>query len=450
MDIKGKKISIIGAVRSGIAAAKLAKKMGAVPFVSDFSPAEKMTAAKNKLDAENISCEFGRHSEKVFECDLIVTSPGVPSDSDILKSAKKKNIRIISELEFACRFCKGKIVAITGTNGKTTTTMLCSHLLNRGGLKAYTAGNIGLAFSEIALDVNENEYVSLETSSFQLDFIEEFKPDYGILLNITPDHLDRYDNVFKNYIDSKMNLIANQNEFDFFIYNSDDENIPRVIGNKSVNVYSFSVNQKIKKGTYISEGKIFFADKEDEEIVCGTDALILKGEHNLSNALSVVTVAKIIGIPNAVIKDALASFPGVEHRLEFVRNYKGVDFINDSKATNVDSVWYALRSFNKPIFLILGGKDKGNDYTRIEALVKKNVKKIYAIGASADKVFNFFKNDTDVEKVNTLEEAVLKGSIDAVENEIVLLSPACASFDMFENYEHRGRVFKEAVNNLPL
>jgi UDP-N-acetylmuramoylalanine--D-glutamate ligase len=448
MDISGQKISIIGAVRSGIAAAKLAKKMGAVPFVSDFSPAEKMIENKSKLETEGIQFEFGHHSGRVLDCDLIVTSPGVPSDSEILKSAQEKNIRIISELEFGFRVCKGKIIAITGTNGKTTTTMLCSHILNSGGFKTYTAGNIGLAFSEIALDVKENEYVSLETSSFQLDFIEKFKPDFGIILNITPDHLDRYDNVFQNYIDSKMNIMSNQDSSDYFIYNADDENTPRSFNNNSVNIYSFSTSKKINGGSYCDGGKIIFNSDGKNEIVCDTNVISLKGEHNLSNALPVVTVSKLMGISNGVIKEALSSFPGVEHRLEFVREYRGVIYINDSKATNVDSVWYALRSFDKPVYLILGGKDKGNDYNRIKSLVIKNVKKIYAIGSSADKVYDFFNIDVDVEKVGSLDEAVSKAHKEALENEIVMLSPACASFDMFDNYEHRGKVFKKAVNNL--
>ncbi len=447
-EIQNKKISIIGAVRSGIGAAKLAKRLGAIPFVSESAPKEKIEENLNILEKENIQFEFGGHSEKVYDCDFIITSPGVPSNSIVLMNAYKKGIKVISEVEFASWFCKGKIISITGTNGKTTTTSLCEHVLNKCGAKTYAAGNIGLAFSEIVLDVKEDEFVALETSSFQLDHIENFKPYISTILNITPDHLDRYDNNFQNYINSKLNVFKNQNENDFLILNLDDEKSPKEISNQKVNGFYFSLKNDVANGVHLEENKIIYKRDNNIEFTCLTTDLSLKGEHNVANSMAVISIGKILNLDNEKIKSGLKTFPGVEHRLEFVREIDGVTFINDSKATNVDSVWYALRSFDQPLFLILGGKDKGNDYNQIKDLVVEKVQKIYAIGSSADKVFNFFHQLVKVEVKETLEDCVKTANNEARENDIVLLSPACASFDMFNSYEHRGKVFKEAVNNL--
>ncbi len=448
MNIAGKKISIIGAVRSGIGAAKLAKKLGAVPFVSDSSPKEKLEKSIAVLEAENISYECEKHSSKVFDCDLIVTSPGVPTNSQILISAREKRIKIVSEVEFASWFCKGKIIAITGTNGKTTTTALMDHVLNENGIKSYAAGNIGNAFSEIVLDVKENEFVSLETSSFQLDFIDSFKPAFAMILNITPDHLDRYDNSFDKYIASKIKITDKLDENDFFIYNADDLNTFKTMQNDRVCKLGFSIKKEIENGVYSSNGKMFYSINGKAEEVCSVSDLFIKGEHNVANALAVLAVVKILDLPNKKIKQAFGTFKGVEHRIEFVRELNGVEYYNDSKATNVDSVWFALRSFEKPIYLILGGKDKGNNYDQIRELVQKNVKKIYAIGSSANKVHDYFKDMVQTEYKQTLDACVETAREEANPGSVVLLSPACASFDMFDNYEHRGKVFKEAVNKL--
>jgi UDP-N-acetylmuramoylalanine--D-glutamate ligase len=315
-------------------------------------------------------------------------------------------------------------------------------------MKCYLAGNIGLPFSEIVLNVKPDEYVALEVSSFQLDFIDEFKPKYSVILNITPDHLDRYDNRFDLYIKSKMKIVENQADGDIFIYNGDDGNIPIGLASDKTKLFAFSLDKELSSGSFIDKDWIVFSDKECAIDICNVNDLSLKGEHNLQNSLAVINIAKNIGIENNSLTSALASFEGVEHRLEFVREFNGIQYINDSKATNVDSVWYALRSFNQPIYLILGGKDKGNDYTKISDEVRNRVKKIYAIGSSADKIYDFFKNITEVEKVENLNESVLKGSIEAPKNSILLLSPACASFDMFKNYEDRGIKFKQIVNEL--
>lgn len=448
MNIFNKHITIIGAVRSGVAAAKLAKANKAVPFVSDFSPKEKIAGFINELEKHNIEYETGIHSEKVFNADLIVISPGVPSDADVLRIAQNKKIKIVSELEFASWFCKGKIIGITGTNGKTTTTTLCSYTLNSCGVKTYLAGNIGVAFSDIVMNVKENEYVALEVSSFQLEFIEKFKPDFAVILNITPDHLNRYSGSMAKYTAVKMKIMENQTENDYYIFNADDPNIPSIDFEKGIKQYLFSTSGKVNKGAYYFDNSLNFINGNKLEIICLRKNLNLKGEHNLANALAVLNIAKIIGLPNEKIIEAFRTFKGIEHRLEFVREFKGVKYINDSKATNVDALWYALRSFDSPIYLILGGKDKGNDYSKIIQPVKKNVKKIFAIGSSAEKIINYFKDIVEVQKKASLKDCIESAAGQASKGEIVLLSPACASFDMFENYEHRGKVFKEAVMNL--
>ncbi len=448
MNIKNKKISILGAVRSGVAAAKLAKTLGAIPFVSDTASEEKLYVNLKILEHENIKFEINGHSENVFDADLIVTSPGVPSDSEVIKKASKNNIPVISEIEFASGFCKGKIVAITGTNGKTTTTSLTSFALKKTGNKVYTAGNIGLAFSEIALLANEDDYVVLEISSFQLDFVESFKPFISVLLNVTPDHLNRYENNFEKYKNSKAPITLQQTADEYFIYNNDDENIPLAAKESLATKYLFSTKNKVCCGTYFLNNNFIYSENQTEEYITTAEEVSLRGEHNYSNICAVITILKLLKIENEIIISALKEFPGVEHRLEFVRELDGVKYINDSKATNVDAVWYALQSFSEPINLILGGTDKGNDYNKIKNVVIENVKKIYAIGASAEKVFTFFSKFKPVIKVESFEECLLLARKEAVEGEIVLLSPACASFDMFNSYEHRGKVFKKLVREL--
>lgn len=448
MEVKGKKISIIGAARSGVGAAKLVKRVGGIPFVSDFSSKEKIYDAVNQLEMENINFEFGGHTDRVYETNLMIVSPGVPNDSQVLLSARSKRIKLISEVEFAYHYCKGKIIAITGTNGKTTTTSLCGHVFNTCGYKTHVAGNIGLAFSEIVLDVKEGEFVSLEVSSFQLDLIDQFKPAVAMILNITPDHLNRYENSFEKYAQSKQRIYLNQDENDFLILNKDSNAVMSyLIQHKSKSLY-FSLNEEQVNGCYYSGNEVIFKMSGKEEFRCNRNDINIRGEHNLANAMSVICAAKSFNLDNAGIVKALQTFESVEHRLELVRQIDGVKYINDSKATNVDSVWYALKSFDEPILLILGGQDKGNDYSQIKDLVIKKVKKIYAIGSSAEKVYNFFYNDVKVEIEKSLEDAVKIASREAVKGDIVLLSPACASFDMFKNYEHRGKIFKEAVNNL--
>ena len=448
MEVKNKNISVIGAVRSGVGAAKLIKKLGGNPFVSDSGKNKNLIISGETLKENKINFEIGEHTDKVYDCDLMVVSPGVPSNAQILVDAKEKNIEIISEIELAYNFCKAKIIAITGTNGKTTTTSLCGHIFKTSGVKTFIAGNIGTAFSEIVLEASENDFVVLEVSSFQLDLIKDFKPNIGMILNITPDHLNRYENKFENYINSKLRLYKNQDKNDYLILNKDDEILINSLTNYSSKGFYFSLNEPQLNGCYLTGTQIIYNEDGELRFTCDTSGINLKGEHNIANAMAAVNAAKIFNLDNEKIKEGLKTFKGVEHRLEFVREVNGVTFINDSKATNVDSVWYALRSFDEPIFLILGGQDKGNDYSQIKQLVIDKVKKIYAIGSSADKVFNFFHSEVKVEVKPSLEDVVIAANQEARENEIVLLSPACASFDMFDNYEHRGKIFKEAVNKL--
>jgi UDP-N-acetylmuramoylalanine--D-glutamate ligase len=448
MNLENKKISIIGAVRSGIGAAKLVKKLKGIPFVSDASDNVKLRESVKVLDEYKINYELGSHSERIYSCDLMVVSPGVPLNSEVLKKARAQKIKMISELELAAMVCKGKMVAITGTNGKTTTTSLCGHVFNTCGANTYVAGNIGLAFSEIALDVKPNQYAAVEVSSFQLDLIDKFKPKVAVILNITPDHLNRYDDDLQKYVQSKLRIFENQDESDYLILNRDNDLLNKSILKYKSKGFYFSLSSASPDGCYISNGNIVFMSNNKEEFRCTLSDINLRGEHNYSNAMAVINAAKIFGFDNAKIIEGLKSFQGVEHRLEFVREIDGVKYINDSKATNVDSVWYALRSFEQPIYLILGGQDKGNDYNQIKDLVLDKVKKIYAIGSSAEKVFNFFHHHIKVEIKPSLEEVVLSANSEARNNDLVLLSPACASFDMFNDYEHRGKVFKEAVNKL--
>lgn len=449
MEILNKNITIIGAIRSGLGAAKLIKKLGGVPFVSDFSDNEFVRNNVETLKEYGIAYEFGGHSDKVYECDLMVVSPGVPLTSDVIVKAKEKNIKLISEIELAYNFCKGKIIAITGTNGKTTTTSLIAHIINSCGFKAYEAGNIGNAFSEIALDVKENEFVALEISSFQIDLIDKFKPNAALILNITPDHLNRYNYDFQTYINSKLNIYRNQDSEDYLILNqSDPVLMKQTFNNKSKSLY-FSLSGEMETGCFYADGNMILNINGKEIFNFPVKDLHIKGEHNILNTMSALcAVAPYLADKKDDVYNALRSFMPVEHRLEPVREIDGVLFVNDSKATNVDSVWYALRSFDQPLFLILGGQDKGNDYEKIKELVVDKVKKIYAIGSSAEKVFNFFHKLVKVEVKKTLEEAVIAANNEARENDVVLLSPACKSFDQFNSYEHRGRAFKEAVNKL--
>ncbi|CUS91358.1 UDP-N-acetylmuramoylalanine--D-glutamate ligase [Candidatus Kryptonium thompsonii] len=449
-NIEGKKVTVIGGARSGLAVARLLKKMGADVFISDMKKPEEIKYVKftpEELNSAGIKYEFGEHSEKVYDCDFMVISPGVPSNAPVVQKAMELGIKVWSEIEVASWFCKAPIIAVTGTNGKTTTTSLIGHIFKTAGFKTIVAGNIGAPFSDFVLDADEGSIVVLEVSSFQLDHIENFKPKVAVLLNITPDHLDRYDS-FGDYILSKFRIFKNQKEDDFAVYNYDDEIVQPYVESLNVIKLPFSVRDKLSCGGFIEDGYITLNFKNKKERILKMNNLRIRGIHNVYNSLAAALAARAMEVKDEIIRESLQSFEGVEHRLEFVREINGVKFINDSKATNVNSLWYALESFDEPIILIAGGRDKGNDYSKVYDLVKRKVKLIIAIGESKNKIYNEFKNLTNVIEVDSMEEAVKKAYENSVPGDVVLLSPACASFDMFRDYEHRGEVFKKLVNEL--
>ncbi|MFN3133941.1 MAG: UDP-N-acetylmuramoyl-L-alanine--D-glutamate ligase [Candidatus Kryptonium sp.] len=449
-NIEGKRVTVIGGARSGLAVAKLLKKMGVEVFVSDMKKPEEIKYVKftpEELGSAGIKYEFGEHSEKVYDCDFMVISPGVPSNAPVVQKAMELGIKVWSEIEVASWFCKAPIVAVTGTNGKTTTTSLIGHIFRTAGFKVIVAGNIGAPFSDFVLDADEKSIVVLEVSSFQLDHIESFRPRVAILLNITPDHLDRYDS-FGDYILSKFRIFKNQKEDDFAVYNYDDEIVQPYVESLNVVKLPFSVREKLSCGGFIDDGYITLNFKNKKERILKMSDLKIRGIHNVYNSLAAALAARAMEVKDEIIRESLQSFEGVEHRLEFVREINGVKFINDSKATNVNSLWYALESFDEPIILIAGGRDKGNDYSKVYDLVKRKVKLIIAMGESKSKIYNEFKDLTNVIEVDSMEEAVKKAYEKAEPGDVVLLSPACASFDMFRDYEHRGEVFKKLVNEL--
>lgn len=455
-NIEYKSISIIGAARSGVAAAKLLKSKGFKVFLSDSGPKEKISPEFIKeIENAGIEHEFGSHSDKVFEADAIVVSPGVPQDAGVIVKTLSSGKDVLSEVEIASWFCKGKIIAITGTNGKTTTTTLIGEIFKDAGFDTHVCGNIGVPFSDVADRARDNSVAVLETSSFQLDNIKYFNPLIAIILNITPDHLDRYDHSFDKYVLSKMRIAENQSENGHFVYNHDDKSLGGFIASgavikskKSAFSLKSGVTKAVKTGAYTNGKNLMYFYEHGIENVIDTDKLLVKGPHNVYNTMASVIPAKLFDISNDSIVKTLTCFKGVEHRLEFVRDINGIKFYNDSKATNVNSVWYALQGFDSPIILILGGKDKGNDYEEIKELVRQNVKHIIAIGESKEKVVSFFKKIVPVTRAVTMEEAVYKAAGEARKGDNILLSPACASFDMFDNYEHRGKEFKKIVNTL--
>lgn len=450
-DVSGKKISVIGAARSGIAVAELLHTKGSRVFVSDSGNADKLASQISHLNSAGIEIETGKHSERVYDADVIVISPGVPSTSPVVLEAERRGIRIISELEAASWFCSSPVIAVTGSNGKTTTTTLIGRILSDAKKKHAVAGNIGTAFSSVVLELDQTAPAVLEVSSFQLDYIESFHPHVSVLLNITPDHLDRYGGVFERYIASKCRIFENQTKEDYLIYCFDDietqEHVRR-FASLHVKTLPFGIEQQFDEGAFVEDDTLVTIINGKRTEVVETGKISIKGIHNIYNSMAAALAAQVFDVSSASIRATLQNFKGVEHRLEFVREVNGVRYINDSKATNVDSVWYALQAFKEPVILLLGGRDKGNDYTKLYDLVEKNVKTIIAIGESAGTVDQEFSQTTKVVKAGSMEEAVRAATSSASSGDIVMLSPACASFDWFENYEHRGRVFKKLVNAL--
>ena len=441
------RIVILGAGESGAGAAVLAQKKGFDTFVSDMSLIK--DKYKAMLNERGIQWEEGKHTEElILNADEVIKSPGIPNDAPIILKLKNQGTPIISEIEFAGRYTNAKMICITGSNGKTTTTSLIYHIFKKAGLNVGLAGNIGQSLAYQVAECNYDYYV-IELSSFQLDNMYKFHANIAVLMNITPDHLDRYGFEMQNYVDAKFRIIQNQTDDDAFIFWNDDPIIQKELHKYGIHGQYFPFAEKNEEGVaaFIEENKVYFTrpiafNMEQEE-------LALTGTHNLFNSMAAGISANIAGIRKECIREALNDFKGVEHRLEKVARVKGVDYINDSKATNVNSCWYALESMPQNTVLILGGKDKGNDYSEIEALVSKKVKAIVCMGKDNSKLLDYFGGKVaEIRDTHSLDEAVKACAEIAVDGDTVLLSPCCASFDLFSSYEDRGRQFKDAVRKM--
>ncbi|MGB0933259.1 MAG: UDP-N-acetylmuramoyl-L-alanine--D-glutamate ligase [Lishizhenia sp.] len=448
MDTRNGHIAILGAGESGVGAALLAQHKGWNIFVSDFGAIK--PKFKKELEENNIQFEEGKHTDsKILKATLIIKSPGIPPTAEIIQKAKHLGIKIISEIEFAAYYTKAKMICITGSNGKTTTTLLTHHVLKKAGLNVGLGGNVGQSLAKQVIENKHDIYV-LELSSFQLDDMYEFKADIAVLLNITPDHLDRYEYSMENYADSKFRIIQNLNNTDWFIYNLDDPIIAEKVkkSNCKVQLAPFSLKQEVKQGGYTNQAEEIVINIKNQ-FNMSIHELALKGKHNTQNSLVAGISAKLLDIRKETIRESLADFTNVEHRLEFVAKVHGIEFINDSKATNINSTWFALESMDKPTVWIVGGVDKGNNYEELAELVTDKVKAIICLGKDNSKIIEAFtgKIETIVE-TQSIREAVAYGYRFAKKDETVLLSPCCASFDLFDSYEDRGVQFKEAVRGL--
>ena len=443
-----KKIVILGAGESGAGSAVLAQKKGFDVFVSDLGTIK--DNYKEILDRYQIMWEEGNHNEQIIlSADEVIKSPGVLENAPIVLKIREKGIPVISEIEFAGRYAEGVKICITGSNGKTTVTNLLFHMLKKAGLNVAMTGNVGNSFALAVAEGNFDYYV-IELSSFQLDGMYEFKADIAILMNITPDHLNRYEYKFQNYIDSKFRVIRNQQKSDFFIYWDGDPIVKAELAKRKLGMtmLPFSDGEKEGMAAYIDNNELII-DYPHKTNLMTIHELALKGRHNTYNSMAAAIAGKVINIRKEVIRESLADFQGVEHRLEPVITVCGIDFINDSKATNVNSTWYAIECMENNIVWIVGGVDKGNDYSELFPVVRKKVKAIVCMGKDNKKIIDAFKDKVDtIVETSSMEEAVRSSYYLAKKGETVLLSPACASFDLFKNYEDRGRQFKQAVRNL--
>lgn len=444
-----KRLVILGGGESGVGTAVLAQKKGYEVFLSDKGKLK--DKYKDVLSKHGIEWEEEQHTEAlILNATEVVKSPGIPDKVELIKKLKEKGIPVISEIEFAGRYTKAKMICITGSNGKTTTTLLTYHLLQKAGLNVGLGGNVGKSF---AMQVAENEfdYYVLELSSFQLDGMYEFKADIAVLLNITPDHLDRYEYKLENYAESKFRIVQNQTENDAFIYCIDDEVTMQTIKNKKIKAkqFPFSIKQKVEQGAYLENNQLIINTNNTNPLFMTIQELALQGKHNIYNSMAAGVTGKLVEIRKETIRESLSDFHNIDHRLEVVGNVHGIEFINDSKATNVNSTWYALESMNNPVILILGGVDKGNDYSMLNELVKEKVKAIICLGTDNKKIIKAFNGMVDtILEAHSAKEAVAQAYKLGKKGDTVLLSPACASFDLFENYEDRGTQFKQAVRAL--
>jgi UDP-N-acetylmuramoylalanine--D-glutamate ligase len=450
MELKNKRVLVVGLRKSGLSSALFLRAQGARVTVSDSRSAEALAKEIPALLDAGIMVESGGHGLLTFRRqDLIVVSPGVPMDTPEVKQVKAFGLPVIGELELASRFLKGKVVAITGSNGKTTTTTLLGKIFEDAGVSTLVGGNIGLPVIDLVANSTADTVSVLEVSSFQLETIEEFHPWISVVLNITPDHLDRHGS-FENYAAAKARITERQEASDFLVLNGEDKPTQMVAAKTRAQIYWFSARRPIKQGAFVHGESIFFVSKEGgkPEAVMPVVEISLKGAHNVENVLAAVCAARLAGIPAEKIRASVVGFKGVEHRLERVRSWHGVDFYNDSKATNVDAAMKAVASFAGGIHLILGGKDKDSDYTTMAEALKERVKVVYTIGSAAEKIERQLQGVVKIVSAETMQAAVADASKAAVAGDTVLLAPACSSFDQFENYEHRGQVFRQLVNEL--
>ncbi len=448
MELKGKKVLVVGLGKSGLAAALFLRRRGAQVTVSDIRSAEALAKDIPALLEEGINVEAGGHGLLTFRRqDLIVVSPGVPLDTPELVQVRNFGLPIIGELELAARFLKGKSLAITGSNGKTTTTTLVGEILKAAGLPTLVAGNIGVPVVSLIDDSTDDTWSVLEVSSFQLESTEQFHPQLAVILNVTPDHLDRHGS-FENYALAKERIFAAQNESDFVVLNADNARAAASSSRSVAQVYWFSLEHAVQQGAWVDGGHILFRMSRDApvETIMPLAGIPLKGEHNVENVLAAVCASRLAGAPPEVIRTAVENFKAVEHRLEYVATINGVEFYNDSKATNVDATAKAIAAFPGGIHLILGGKDKNSDYTLLSDLLRARVKAVYTIGSAAEKIESHLRGVVSIHSCETLDKAVASAAAAAHPGDIVLLAPACSSFDQFESYEHRGRIFKELVH----
>ncbi|MCI0421901.1 MAG: UDP-N-acetylmuramoyl-L-alanine--D-glutamate ligase [Acidobacteria bacterium] len=448
LDLTGKEIVIVGMARSGLAAAEFLWKRGARVTVSDNRPAAVLESEARILADRQIRYETGGHSWELFgAADLIVVSPGVPLSLPILRQATLAGREIISEIELASRFLKGKVIAITGTNGKTTTTALTGEILRTAGFHVQVGGNIGTPLISLVDSSTPETWSVVELSSFQLEAVPTFRPDIAVILNLTPDHLDRYAS-FEAYAQAKLKIFQNQIASDFAVVNQEDASLQKAAENLHSQVFWFSGSRKVGRGTHAGGGDLIFESKRGSEVVMACNEVPLKGQHNIENVAAAITSARLAGVQSLDIAKGVRNFKGVEHRLEPVAEINGVRFFNDSKATNVDATIKALEAFDSGIILILGGRDKGGDFRVLGRLIQGRVKSLVLLGEASEKIRAQLEGVAPMSQAGSMEQAVELAFQQAEAGNTVLLAPACASFDMFQNYEHRGREFKAAVKRL--
>ena len=447
MDVQGKRVLVVGLGKSGVASALFLKAHGARVTVSDTKTGDELHSEIPVLLDHGITVETGGHGERTFRGqDLIVVSPGIPLDAPALVQARALGGSVIGEMELAARFLRGPIVAITGSNGKTTTTTLTGEIMTAGGFSALVGGNIGTPAIALAERATPESVIVLEVSSFQLETIDSFRPKVAVILNVTPDHLDRH-RTFEAYVDAKARILENQQSADSTVLNAADPTCVAMAARTKAQVFWFSRQKEVRQGAWVLDGNILFRDGAQQRQIMLVSEIPLKGAHNLENVLAAVCAGALMGCAAEKIRQAVREFKAVEHRLEYVATIRGVDYYNDSKATNVDATIKALESFPANIHLILGGKDKGSDYTLLNDLLRQRVKRAYTIGAAAAKIESQIIG-VEVVHADTLENALRKANAVAEPGDVVLLAPACASFDQFNNYEQRGQVFKQMVRAL--